>query len=61
MTYIIQNRIIRICENKKDYGELPLQFLYLHVRRDYWPQMGHLDLIISLNISHTLCLITYKM
>ena len=20
MTYIIQNRIIRICENKKDYG-----------------------------------------
>ena len=21
MTYIIQNRIIRICENEKDYGE----------------------------------------
>ena len=25
MTYIIQNRIIRICENEKDYGDQILQ------------------------------------
>ena len=28
MTYIIQNRIIQICENEKDYGEYFKELLF---------------------------------
>ena len=35
MTYIIQNRIIRICENEKDYGEYFKEFLFPSLRQEH--------------------------
>lgn len=33
MTYIIQNRIIRICENEKDYGEYIKELHFPSIRQ----------------------------
>ena len=35
MTYIIQNRIIRICENEKDYGEYFKKLLFPSLRQEH--------------------------
>lgn len=35
MTYIIQNRIIRICENEKDYGEYIKELLFPSIRQEH--------------------------
>ena len=35
MTYIIQNRIIRICENEKDYGEYFKKLLFPSIRQEH--------------------------
>ena len=35
MTYIIQNRIIRICENEKDYGTFFKQMLFPSIRNEH--------------------------
>ena len=35
MTYIIQNRIIRICENEKDYGEYFKELLFPSLRQEH--------------------------
>ena len=34
MTYIIQNRIIQICENEKDYGEYFKELLFPSIRQE---------------------------
>ena len=35
MTYIIQNRIIQICENEKDYWEYFKEFLLPSMRNEH--------------------------
>ena len=35
MTYIIQNRIIRICGNEKDYGEYFKELLFPSIRQEH--------------------------
>ena len=35
MTYIIQNRIIQICENEKDYGEYIKQMFFPSLRQEH--------------------------
>ena len=35
MTYIIQNRIMQICENKKDYGEYFKQLFFPSIRNEH--------------------------
>ena len=35
MTYIIQNRIIRICENEKNYGEYIKELLLPSIRNEH--------------------------
>ena len=35
MTYIIQNRIIRICENEKDYGEYFKQMFFPSIHNEH--------------------------
>lgn len=35
MTYIIQNRIIRICENEKDYSEYIKELLFPSIRQEH--------------------------
>ena len=35
MTYIIQGRLVRICENKKDYGDYFKEFLFPSMRNEH--------------------------
>ena len=35
MTYIIQARIIRICENEKDYGEYFKELIFPSLRQEH--------------------------
>ena len=35
MTYIIQNRIMQICENEKDYGEYFKQLFFPSIRNEH--------------------------
>ena len=35
MTYIIQHRIIRICENEKDYGKYFKELLFPSLRQEH--------------------------
>jgi hypothetical protein len=59
MTYIIQNRIIQICENEKDYGEYFKQLFFPSKHHLFAQQEGlsyifilHESLIIGLLHQH---------